>query len=143
MQSVLGTTIPATGITTSGPVTIGSGSASAISVSGNQVVNATAAADVFSFNAVSALLDAAGTNTQATISGFSTANDRLVIDLATANSAITTLAQLNGQQGVSVQTDPFTGTTLVNFGSDANGGQAVTLTLTGVSDPASVQIQVV
>ena len=145
VQSVLGTSIPATGIYTSGSVTIGgaSGTGSAITVSGNQVVNATAAADVFSFNAVGALADAAGTNTQATIGGFSAANDRLLIDLPSANSAITTLAQLNRQQGVVVQTDPFTGSTLINFGVDANGAQPVTLTLTGVSDPAAVLIQVV
>ena len=144
VQNILGITIPATGINTSGPVTIGGGSsAGAISVSGNQVVNAMAAADVFSFNAVSALADVAGTNTQATISGFSTANDRLVIDLAIANSAITTLAQLNGQQGITVQTDPFAGSTLANFGNDVNGGQLVTLSLMGVSNPAAVQIQVV
>ncbi len=143
VQNVLGTTVPATGISTSGAITIGGGSASAISVSGNQVVNATAAADVFSFNAVSALADAAGTNTQATLIGFSTANDRLVIDLAIANSAITTLAQLNGQQGVSVQINPFTGVTLINFGNDANGSEPVTLTLLGITDPAVVQIQVV
>jgi subtilisin-like proprotein convertase family protein len=145
VQNVLGTSLPTTGFGTSGPVTIGGSSAgaSAINVSGNQVFNATAAADVFSFNAVSALLDAAGTNTQATISGFSTANDRLVIDLVTANSSLTRLDQLSGVQGISVATDPFTGTTLVNFGNDASGGQPVTLSLLGVSDPAAVQIQVV
>lgn len=143
VQSVLGTTVPTTGISTSGAITIGGSGAGTISVSGNQVVNATAAADVFSFNAVSALVDAAGTNTQATVSGFLTANDRLAIDLAIANSAITTLAQLNGQQGVSVQVDPFAGATLINFGNDANGGQLVTLSLTGVIDPATVQISVV
>ena len=142
VQNVLGIEIPTTGFNTSAPITIGGDSTSAISVSGNQVVNATAAADVFSFNAVSALADAAGTNTQATISGFSTASDRLVLDLVTANSSLTRLAQLNGQQGISVQTDPVTGNTLINFGNDANGGQPVTLTLLGVSDLAAVQITV-
>jgi Ca2+-binding RTX toxin-like protein/methionine-rich copper-binding protein CopC len=112
-------------------------------VSGNQVVNAIAAAEVFSFNVVSALADAAGTNTQATISGFSIANDRLLIDLVTTNSSLTRLDQLNGVQGISVATDPFIGATLINFGNDANGGQPVTLSLVGVSDPAAVQIQVV
>ena len=143
VQSVLGISVPTTGLATSGAVTIGSGSANTITVSGNQTVNATATADVFSFNAVSALVDTAGTNTQATISGFSTANDRLLIDLPLANSNLTRLDQLSGVQGASVETDPFTGATLINFGRDANGGQPVTLSLMGVSDPAAVQIQVV
>ncbi len=145
VQTVLGISIPATGLNTSGAVTIGgsTGGASTIGVSGNQVVNATAAADVFGFNAVSALADVTGTNTQATISGFSTANDRLLIDLATANASLTRLDQLSGVQGVSVQVDPFTATTLVAFGNDANGGQPVTLSLVGITNPAAVQIQVV
>ena len=142
VQSVLGISVHTTGVVTSGAVTIGS-SVSTITVSGNQTVNATAAADVFSFNAVSALADTAGTNTQATISGFSTSNDRLLIDLPVANSNLTRLDQLSGVQGVLAQTDPFTGATLINFGSDANGGQPVTLSLMGVSNPAAVQIQVV
>ena len=107
------------------------------------MVNATAAAEVFSFDAVSAMADAAGTNTQATITGLSIANDRLLIDLPIANSGLTRLGQLNGQQGVSVQVDPFAGATLINFGVDSNGGQLVTLTLMGITDPASVQIEVV
>ena len=137
VQSVLGTSIPTTGINTSGAVTIGG------NVSGNQVVNATAAVDVFSFNAASALADVAGSNTQATINSFSTANDRLLIDLPVANRAITTLAQLNGQQGVSVQTNPFPGSTQISFGPDANGGQIVSLTLVGVISPEAVLISVV
>jgi serralysin len=108
----------------------------------NAAANTTAGADVFSFNAVSALDDAAGTSMQATISGFSTTNDRLVIDLATTNSSLALLDQLSGAQGISVQADPFS-TPLIDFGSDANGGQPVTLSLLGVSDPASVQIAVV
>lgn len=143
VQNVLGVSVPTTGVVTSGAVTIGVGSVNTISVSGNQVVNATAAADVFSINVVSAIADAAGTNTQATISGFSTANDRLQIDLVTANSYLTRLDQLNGQQGITVSVDPFANATLINFGADANGGQPVVLTLTGVTDPATVQIQVV
>ena len=42
-----------------------------------------------------------------------------------------------------MQTDPFIGSTLINFGNDVNGGQAVTLSLTGVRNLAAVQIQVV
>lgn len=103
----------------------------------------TAAADVFSLNAVAALADAAGTNFQSTVTGFSVAADRLTIDLPTANAAITTLAQLNGQQGVTVQVDPFTGNTLINLGNDANGGEVASVTLVGVADPALVLVQIV
>ena len=140
VQSVLGVAIPATGITTSGPVIIGGGS---ISVSGNQVVNATAAAEVFVFDAVSAIADVAGTDTNAFIHGFSVATDRLMIDLASANSSLTSLDQLDGIQGISVEVDPFAKTTLINFGSDDNGGEPVGLTLVGITDTAMVQIQVV
>ena len=89
------------------------------------------------------MADAAGTNTQATITGLSSVNDRLVIDLPIANSSLTRLDQLNGQQGVFVQVNPIAGATLINFGNDFNGGQLVTLILVGITDPASVQIQVV
>ena len=139
VQSVLGVSVPTTGLATSGPVNIGGNS---ISVTGNQVVQATAAAEVFSFDVTSAIDDASGTNTQASISGFSTVNDRLLIDLPTANSTLTNLSELNGIQGVSVQVNPFTGLTLINFGNDANGNDPVTLSLMGITDPVMVQIQV-
>ena len=62
-----------------------------------------------------------------------------------ANAAITTLAQLAGQQGVTVQNDPFApggGATLINFGSDADG-QPVVITLAGVVDTATVLVSIV
>jgi hypothetical protein len=116
------------------------GAAIAVTAAG---VAGTAAADVFSINAAAALADAAGTNFQPTITGFAVAADKLSIDLPTANAAITTLAQLNGQQGVSVQADPFTGNTLINLGNDANGGEVVTITLAGVADPATVVVEII
>ncbi len=144
VQTILGTSVPTTGLTTiSTPMTIGGGSSNAIPVSGNQTVMATGGPDVFSFDVATALADVAGTNTQASITAFSVTDDRLRIDLPTANSALTTLAQLDGVQGVSVQVDPCAGATLINFGNDANGEQAVTLTLVGITDPATVLIQVV
>lgn len=103
----------------------------------------TAAADTFTVNAVAALADAAGTNYQATLTGFSAANDRLQIHLPTANAAITTLDQLAGQQGVTVNVDPFDGSILINFGNDANGGEVVALTLTGVTDLTAVLVSIV
>ena len=143
VQSILGVSVPTSGAVTSGPVTIGSTASSATPVSGNQTVVATAQADVFSFDVAAALADTAGTNTQAGISGFSASSDKLQIDLPVANASLTTLAQLNGVQGVAVQDDPFAGDTLIDFGNDANGGQSVALRLIGITDPATVQIQVV
>jgi hypothetical protein len=145
VQNTLGATQPTTGVVTGGAVTVGGGSAVyGIPVSGNNTVVASAASESFYFDAILALADTAGTNTQATISGFGTgtAGDVLTINLPNANAAITTLAQLNGQQGVSVQTNEINGTTLVNFGNDSNGGEAVTLTLTGVSNPGLVNIRI-
>ena len=108
---------------------------------------ATAAAENFTFDVATALADAGGTSTQRTITGFATgtgvSSDLLTLDLPTANGAITTLAQLNGTQGVSVQLNPFTNSLLVNFGNDANGGQPVTVTLVGVSDATTVAVAVV
>lgn len=105
-------------------------------------VAGTAAADTFAINVASALADTAGTNFQPTITGFAT-GDKLSIDLPTANAAITNLAQLNGQQNVTVQVDPFANATVINFGNDANGGEVVTVTLAGVVDPATVAVEIV
>ena len=145
VQNTLGATVPSTGTTNGGAVVIGSGSASPTGtpVQGNNTVNATAANDVFFFDAVTALLDAAGSNTQASINGFSTSADKLQINLPTVNAGITTLSQLNGQQGVTVAGDPFSGNTLISFGNDANGGQVVSLTLIGVTDAGLVSLLVV
>lgn len=143
VSSILGKTVPTTGTVNGGPITIGSPTLPTSPVSGNGTFNATSAADIFYFDAVTALLDAAGTNTQAKISGFSTAIDSLRIDLPMASSSITNLSQLNGQQGVVVQVDPFSNSILVNFGNDANGGEITSLTLMGVTDPSLVQIAVV
>ncbi len=143
VTGTLGTTIPSSGIATGGAVVIGGGSTTGTPVQGNATVTATAANDLFTFDAVVALQDTAGTNTQATISGFSTSADKLQINLPTANASITNLGQLHGQQGVSVQSDPFTGSTLMSFGNDANGGQIVSLTLTGISDASLVSVQVI
>jgi methionine-rich copper-binding protein CopC/uncharacterized ubiquitin-like protein YukD len=141
VQNTLGTTVPASGIASGGAVVLGG--SSGIPVQGNNTVNATAANDLFYFDAVTALQDAAGTNTQATIIGFSTTADKLQINLPVTNSAITTLSQLNNQMGVLVQSDPVNVRTLINFGNDAIGGEAVTLTLLGVTDTDLIEIQVI
>lgn len=123
-------------------VVVGTGSEPAV-----LPIVATGAAENFTFNVATALADAGGTNTQRTITGFATgtgaSSDLLTLDLPTANGAITTLAQLDGTQGVTVQLNPFTSSLLVNFGNDANGGQPVTITLVGVSDASTVAVAVV
>ncbi len=142
VTGTLGTSIPSSGIATGGAVVIGGGS-TGTPVQGNATVTATAANDLFTFDAVVALQDTAGTNTQATISGFSTSADKLQINLPTANASISNLGQLNGQQGVSVEINDIDRYTNVNFGTDANGGDIVTLTLTGITDASLVSVQVV
>lgn len=108
-------------------------------------VAGTAAADVFTFDVATALADVAGTNFQGIITGFAIGVDTLQIDLPLANAAITTLAQLNGEQGVTVADNPFTGEAVLTFGNDANGGEAVAITITGVllADFANVAVSVV
>ena len=103
----------------------------------------TPAADTFTVDVAAALADVAATNYQPKVTGFNVAMDKLIIDLPIANAAITTLAQLNGQQGVIVQADPFAGLTLVNLGNDANGGQVASVELIGITDPSLVQVQIV
>jgi hypothetical protein len=53
------------------------------------------------------------------------------------------LAQLDGQQGVSVKPIPINNSTLIKFGYDANGGELVSITLAGIVDPAQVAVEVV
>ena len=49
--------------------------------------------------------------------------------------------ELNRVEGISVQADPFTGSTLIGFGVNSNGN-LVTLTRAGVTTPASVMVDV-
>ncbi len=102
-------------------------------------VVAAAVDEIFSLDVDAAKLLTA--NTQIDLSAFSTANDALRINLPTA-SGVTTLAALDGQQGIAVQFDPFSGSTLINFGQDADG-DVLSLTLVGVADAALVEVDVV
>ena len=102
-------------------------------------VAATPAADNFSFDVAAA--KALTANTQINITGFAVAADKLTIDTTTA-SAVTTLAGLNGIDGIAVQANVITNETLINFGADANG-DVITLTLSGIVDPALVNISVI
>ncbi len=107
-------------------------------LTGDNAVNET-----FFMDAVNALLDADGGNTQVTGFQFDVVNDILRIDLPTADATITTLDQLNGQQGVVVQTNAILNNTLINFGNDANGGELVSITLDGIVDPVTVNVEIV
>ena len=104
---------------------------------------ATSGADVFSVDVASALTDTAGTNFQPSITGFFTLMDKLWIDLPTADAGITNLSQLNGKQGVSVSVNPFSNSTSILLGNDLNGGEAVVVTLVGVTDTSATMVEIV
>ena len=93
--------------------------------------------EVFAFDVEAAL--ATVDNTQVTITDFDVANDKLSINLANAIGS-TTLDQLTTD--ATVQSNPITQTTLVNFGPDANG-DIVTLTLAGLTDATAVDVDVI
>lgn len=139
--------VPAAGsMATGGSVTIGEtidpGNIIDLQEGSTAPVDATDAADIFTFDAAVALADAHGTTTQININGFDTAADSLRLDLTTAIGE-TTLDQLAGVEDIVVQTDPFAGNTMINFGNDANGGELVVLGLVGVCDPTQVNIDIV
>ncbi|MBV5299851.1 MAG: hypothetical protein JZU64_17405 [Rhodoferax sp.] len=52
------------------------------------------------------------------------------------------LSALNGIDGIAAQPNGITAETLINFGTDANG-DAITLTLVGMTDPALLNLSVV
>lgn len=110
---------------------------------GINTVEGTVEADRFYFDVEGALADLTGTKSQSTILNFDVTQDRLVLDVAVADSTITTLEQLNGYEGISVQMNPFNQSFLVNFGNDANGGDVVSLDLVGVDSMASVVVELV
>lgn len=125
----------------------GGGTVTTLPVGSVTPVTATAAAETFALDVVSALGNAAASDTQIAITGFAVAADSLRFDVATANAAITTLNQLHGVDlgggnVVAVQTNVITGNTLINFGLDA-GGQAVSVELVGLLDPTAVEISLV
>jgi hypothetical protein len=102
------------------------------------LVDAASAADVFSFDVVAA--KTLTTVTQIPITGFDVTHDALQINTTTALGNVT-LAALNGVDDISVQSNQITGSTLINFGGNANG-VIVTLELRGVVDPALVYVAV-
>ena len=103
-------------------------------------VTATAANEVFTLDVAAA--KASTPNTQITVNSFDVTKDALQIDLVTADATITKLSQLNGVEGIAVQNDPFTNSTLINFGADADG-TVISVTLAGIVDPALVNVTVI
>ena len=102
-------------------------------------VSATAQTDNFSFNLAAAMATAA--DTQIAINGFAVAQDMLTIDSLTALGAVK-LSALDGVDGIAVQPNGIAAEPVISFGTDANG-DVITLTLTGVTNPALVNISVV
>lgn len=144
VQSVLGVTLPTSGVVSGGAAEIGTGPLPPILttplVPGTTAsVVATTQADIFSFTPAAA--KALVANTQINLNQFDTVNDKLQFDLTTALGT-TTLAALDGVEGISVQANDITNETLITFGADANG-DVVSLMLVGVVTPASVVVNVV
>lgn len=79
-------------------------------------------------------------NTQIEVTGFDVAADTLQLNLDAA-AGTTTLADLEGTDGVVVEYNPFDDATLVTFGPDANG-DVIALTLAGVADASLVTVEV-
>ena len=141
VANILGLTMPTgSAIVSGGAVLIGGGTpATVLAVGTTAPVTATAQADNFSFNVAAAKATAA--DTQIAINSFAVAADMLSIDSVTALGAVK-LNALNGVDGMAVQPNGITGDTMIDFGNDANG-DAITLTLVGVTDPALVNVTVV
>jgi len=125
--------IPTNGLEKAYDITIGSNEYNVINVYDNHTFSGTNGPDEFKFDAVSALQDTNGTNTQATITNFDVSQDFLYLVLPSPDSNITNLSELNGKEGISVSYNPFSNATIITFGNDQNGGEAVTLTLDGIS----------
>lgn len=146
VSTYLGVSLPTTGTVTGGAKTLGGTTPVTVTLpvtaGTSGTLAATAGADVFGFTLATAA--ATGSNTQVQITGFSTTDDRLYLDLGTAASGLTKLSQINGLdlgngRVAAVQTNPFTQSTLVTFGLDADG-DSIAITLVGVSDPSLVTI---
>ena len=123
-------------------ITIGGNNFNVINVYDNQTFTGTDGPDEFKFDAVTALQDANETNTQATIVNFDVSNDLLDIIMSSANSSVSNLSQLDGVDGVHLDYDPFDNTTIIGFGNDQNGGEAVTISLVGITQDEWNQVHV-
>jgi hypothetical protein len=131
----------ASGQTSGSPVTPPDGSTVVVLTVGSSApVTADAAKELFTLNVAGA--KASTPNTQITVNAFDVTKDALQIDLEAANAGITKLSQLNGVEGIAVQNDPFTNSTLINFGADADG-TVISVTLVGIADTSLVNVTVI
>lgn len=108
-------------------------------VGSSTTVEATANADVFTFDVAAAR--ATTNDTQIVLNGFDVQADSLRFDSVISLGDVA-LSSLNGIDNMAVQSNVITQTTLVTFGPDADG-QLVAVTLTGVIDPALVNVSVI
>lgn len=115
------------------------GGTTVLAVGTSVPVAATAAADVFSFSVAAA--KASAPNTQIDLTGFAVAADSLVIDTTTALGQVN-LSALNGVDGITVQSNAITQSTVINFGNDANG-DVIIVSLAGVADASMVSVNIV
>lgn len=129
---------------TAGGAVPGTGGADVIAIPlGINTVVGTTGADRFYFNVKAALADLVGGVHQSEILNFTAGLDTLVLDMATADPDISTLAELADVPGVSVQPNVITGDMLINLGNDANGGQVVTLSLIGATEAGAIGVEVI
>ncbi|GAB4257862.1 MAG: hypothetical protein Kow0065_07350 [Methylomicrobium sp.] len=140
VQTVLGVTVPSSGVVNGGAVVIGNTSSVIDLVAGSSLsVAATSEAEIFTFDVGAS--KALTSDTQVQINGFDVNYDALRIDTATALGQVQ-LNALNGVDGIAIQSNLITHSILINFGSDANG-DPVALTLLGITDPALVNVNVI
>lgn len=136
--------IPEVGeVVESGPITIGQPSINLVALpvgqEGNVQGGSLGQADIFVFDVEAA--NATDANTQISLDNFETADDVLRLNLPDGITG-NTLADLNGQGDIIIQSNPFGDEIVAAFGPDANG-DVVTLTLSGVTDITEVQIDII
>lgn len=117
----------------------GVGSIVNLSIGSTSTITGSNEAEVFYFDKLAArnTVD----NTHAFINQFDTEQDSLRINVTEANHSIHTLDQLQGS-GIDVASNAITQSLLINFGQDLNG-DIITLTLSGLTDPSAVNIELV
>lgn len=138
--------IPDGEVANGGAVTIGAptpgGNVVDLPVPATQTITAQDGAETFALDLATAF--ASGPNTQLALAQFAVGEDRLRFDAPAGTTPGTiTLDQLDGMDlgsgVVAVQSNAITGNILINFGLDANG-DAVSLTLNGITDASSIDV---
>jgi hypothetical protein len=97
-------------------------------------------AELFWFDLPTALQTVS--DTQLVLYDFNPNADQLMIDLITLDSSISTLDQLHSVAGIEIHSDISMNTTQIRFGADASG-DIITLELSGITEPAAINIAIV